>query len=1046
MSEARQDRTRATDLAARLRRAVTCEVDDGSRRRAEYSTDASNYRVVPEVVVFPAEVDDVLATLEIARAEGVPLTPRGGGTSIAGNAIGPGIVLDFSRHLGRVLSLDPDARTATVQPGLVLADLQRAAAPHGLRFGPDPSTHTRATLAGMIGNNACGPHAVAYGRTADNVRSLDVVDGAGRHFTAADDLDVVPGLRGLVGARLDVLRTELGRFPRQVSGYSLEHLLPERGHSLAKALVGTEGTVTLTLAATVDLVPIAPARILLVLGYPTMPDAADAVPRLLAHRPLAVEGLDARLVDVVRRHRGEAYVPELPRGGGWLMVEVGGADHAAAEASARALLADADAVDAVVLPSGAQATAMWRIREDGAGLAGRTPNGKQAWPGWEDSAVPPARLGAYLREFESLMDSYGVEGLPYGHFGDGCVHVRIGLPLERDGAVLRAFVTDAARLVAAHGGSFSGEHGDGRARGELLPLMYSERAIDAFAAFKGLLDPEDVLNPGVLVRPRALDADLRRPRAMPLLAADGFAFTHDDGDLTRAVHRCVGVGKCRADNGAAGGFMCPSFLATRDEKDSTRGRARVLQDLANGSLVTGGWAAPEVHESLDLCLSCKACASDCPAGVDMAQYKAEVLHRRYAGRLRPISHYSLGRLPLWMSLLRRLGRIGPALANAVFQARPLRRPLLALAGVDGRRRVPRFAAMPFTRWWRRKAGDALRFGAAAGSTAAGAANSGGAPGSAVGSGPAGAGLAESRTREGGPGESRSGEPSSVESGPVESSPVRSASARESVESRGEQRRQGGRRGSVDSTEHDARPPVVLWADSFTDGFSPEAAKAAVEVLGSAGYRVIVPARQACCGLTWISTGQLTGARRRLRELLSVFGPYAAQGVPIVGLEPSCLAVLRSDLVELLPTDPRARQVAEAAISLAELLTHRSAGGQPWQPPDLTGVTVLAQPHCHQHAVYGYETDLALLAKAGAQTTRLAGCCGLAGNFGMERGHYDVSVAVAENALLPALRERAEDTVFLADGFSCRTQAEQLAGVRGVHLAQLLARGADDPGE
>ncbi|MCP2163669.1 FAD-binding and (Fe-S)-binding domain-containing protein [Goodfellowiella coeruleoviolacea] len=935
----------AVALAARLRRVVAGEVSDSTRRRAEYSTDASNYRVVPEVVVLPRDTDDVLAALDVARREGVALTCRGGGTSIAGNAIGPGIVLDFSRHLNHVVDIDPGSRTAVVRPGVVLADLQRQAAAHGLRFGPDPSSHARATLAGMIGNNACGAHAVAYGRTADNVRSLDVVDGTGRRFTAATGLEPVPGLAELVHANLEVLRTELGRFPRQGSGYALEHLLPERGRSLARALVGTEGTVAITLGATLDLVPISPARVLVVLGYPDMFTAADAVPALLDHAPLAVEGLDARLVEVVRQHRGR--VPDLPRGGGWLMIEVGGDTAGDALRVADALIADAEALDHVVLPAGPQATALWRIREDGAGLAGRSPAGRPAWPGWEDAAVPPERLGGYLREFDALMTQHGVTGLPYGHFGDGCVHVRIDIPLESDGSVLRAFLHDAARLVAAHGGSLSGEHGDGRARGELLSLMYSDRALAVFQAFKALFDPDDVLNPGVLVRPRPVDADLRRPRARPLPARDGFAFGHDGGDFTNAVHRCVGVGKCRADTSAAGGFMCPSFLATRDEKDTTRGRARVLQDMANGSLVTGGWSAPEVAESLELCLSCKACASDCPAGVDMARYKAEVLHRSYAGRLRPASHYSLGQLPRWLALLNRLLPVaGPAAANAVFAVRPLARALLSLSGVDSRRRAPRIAPVPFARWWRRHRSHA----------------------------------------------------------------------------------------AVDR----ARPPVLLWVDSFSNGMSPEVATAAVEVLTDAGYRVVVPERSVCCGLTWISTGQLTGARRRLRQLVAVLGRYAEAGMPIVGLEPSCTAVLRSDLVELLPGDAEARRVADAVLTLAELLSRPLPDGRRWQVPDLSGVRVLAQPHCHQHAVMGYEADLALLTAGGARTSSLAGCCGLAGNFGMERGHYEVSVAVAENALLPALRDKDTETVFLADGFSCRTQAEQLAGVRGVHLAQLLA--------
>ena len=491
----------------------------------------------------------------------------------------------------------------------------------------------------------------------------------------------MPGLAALVDAHLGLVRTELGRFGRQVSGYSLEHLLPEHGTHLARMLVGTEGTLVTVLGATVDLVPIADAAVVMVLGYPDMAAAADAVPALLAHAPLAVEGLDARLVEVVRRHQGG--VPELPAGGGWLMVEMGGDTPEQALDRARAAAADAGTTAVRVLPPGPEASAMWRIRADGAGLAGRTPSGAQAWPGWEDAAVPPERLGAYLREFEALMASHGVDGLPYGHFGDGCVHVRLDLPLAREEDVpgFRTFLEESARLVVAHGGSLSGEHGDGRARSELLTTMYPPEAIALFAAVKDLFDPTDVLNPGVVVRPAPLDGDLRRPHATPLPRRTGFAFTHDDGDLTTAVHRCVGVGKCRADTGAAGGFMCPSYLATRDEKDSTRGRARVLQEMANGALVTAGWRAPEVRDVLDLCLSCKACSSDCPAGVDMAAYKAEVLHRAYRRRLRPMNHYALGWLPRWTRLVDRL-RLAP-LANLAARVPPARP-----AGAAGRRDGP----------------------------------------------------------------------------------------------------------------------------------------------------------------------------------------------------------------------------------------------------------------------------------------------------------------------------------------------------------------------
>lgn len=938
------------DLVAALRAAGLRDVDDSSRRRAEYSTDASNYRVPPAVVVMPRHVEEVLAVLEVARATGTPLTARGAGTSIAGNSIGPGIVLDTSRHLGAVLEVDPDARTARVQPGTVMATLQRAAAPHGLRFGPDPSTWTRATLGGMIGNNACGPHAVAYGKTAQNVRSLDWVDGLGRRFTAGSgdaSFSSVPGLADLVRARMAVLRTELGRFGRQVSGYSLEHLLPEHGSHLARALVGTEGTVGLLLEAELDLVPVATAPTLVVLGYPDMPSAADAVPTLLAHRPLAIEGMDARLVDLVRQHRGPAFVPELPPGGGWLMVEVSadadadgeGAGHLADPlARARALAADSGTSAVRVLPAGPEASALWRIREDGAGLGGRTPSGEQGWPGWEDSAVPPERLGAYLRDLEALMAGHGVDGLVYGHFGDGCIHVRIDLPLADAPERMRPFVEDAARLVASHGGSFSGEHGDGRARSELLPIMYSAEAIEAFAAFKHLLDPDGVLNPGVLVAPRPLDADLRRPAALPLRAVGGFSFAHDGADVTSTLHRCTGVGKCRADLSASGGFMCPSYLATKDEKDSTRGRARVLQEMANGSVVRGGWASPEVHEALDLCLSCKACASDCPTGIDMATYKSEALYRTYRGKVRPLRHYLLGQLPRWA----RLAGVAPALANAPLSVPFLRRPVLRLGGMDPRRSVPRFAREPFRRWRRRHV-------------------------------PTGDGT------------------------------------------RGE---------------------VLLWVDSFADAFDPDVAVAAVRLLESAGYTVRLPAGQACCGLTWISTGQLDGARKRLRGLLDVLEPEVEAGLPVVGLEPSCTAALRTDLPELLPDDPRASAVAGAVRTLAEQLEHARADG--WEPPALQGVSVLAQPHCHQHATVGYASDTALLRAAGAEVDTVAGCCGLAGNFGMEAGHYEVSVAVAENGVLPALRAAAPGTVLLADGFSCRTQVADLADAPSTTLAQLLA--------
>ncbi|KAA8890495.1 FAD-binding oxidoreductase [Nocardia colli] len=924
-------------------------VDASERRRAEYSSDASNYRVLPRAVVFPRSDEDVAVTLEVAKDNGLSVTARGGGTSVAGNAIGPGLVLDFSRHMNRIVEVDPQARVAKVQPGVVLSELQRAARPHGLRFGPDPSTQNRCTLGGMIGNNACGPRAVAWGRTSDTVRELRILDGNGVERTLANDLTVLPGLAEFTAANLAVLRTDLGRFERQASGYGLEHLLPERGSAVAKAFVGSEGTCGLLLDATVELVALPKAAVLTVLGYPDIATAADNVAAVMACRPTAVEGIDARLVDAVRAHRGT--VAELPRGGGWLFVETSGDTPAEAVAIAEQLRRSVDALDSRIVTDPAAAAALWHIRADGAGLAGRTPDGQPAWPGWEDAAVPPERLGAYLRDFADLTAEHGVDGLLYGHIGDGCIHVRLDLPIADAPRRFRRFLFDAAGLVVRHGGSLSGEHGDGRARSELLSLMYSRRVLDIFAGYKALFDPGDVLNPGVLVDPRPIDADLRLV-GLPLLpASGGFAFPHDHGDLSTAVHRCVGVGKCRADTRAAGGFMCPSYLATKDEKDSTRGRARVLQEVVRGALP---WSSDAVAESLDLCLSCKACRSDCPAGVDVAAYRAEALYRRYRHRPRPVDHYSLGWLPRWLALATRVPRAANRLAdNAV-----LRRIGLRAAGIDPRREVPRLADRSFRRMWRDLGGVVP---------------------------PAVPGLDSVDTPT-----------AAVEAGAD-------------------------------------RPEVMLWVDTFTDAFDPEIALAAARLVQSLGYRVRIPARRVCCGLTWISTGQLDGARARLRATLDALDEHVRGGGIVLGLEPSCTAVLRSDLPELLPEDPRATATAQAVRTLAEFL----AGQVNWRPPQSQGRTVVVQPHCHQHAIMGFDADRQLLATMGINVTEITGCCGLAGNFGMQRDHYDISVAVAENGLLPALRTADQETILLADGFSCRTQAAQLTGRQGRHLAQFL---------
>ncbi|MFJ9601793.1 FAD-binding and (Fe-S)-binding domain-containing protein [Streptomyces althioticus] len=950
------------ELAAALRGAVRGEVDLGVTARALTTMDASNYRRIPLGVVAPRDADDVAAALAVCREHGVPVVPRGGGTSIAGQATGTGIVLDFTRHMNRLLSLDPEAGTAVVQPGLVLDRLQEAAAPHGLRFGPDPSTHGRCTLGGMIGNNSCGSHSVAWGTTADNVRTLSVITARGERLRPGPGWAGAPeGLRALVEAELARLRTGFPDLPRRISGYAVDALLPENRADVARSLCGSEGTLAVLTEAELTLVRAPRARALAVLAYADESGAAQAAAGLLPYGPLTVEGMAADLVP---------SAADLPRGGAWLFVEAGGDTEAEARAAAEAIVRAADVVDALVVTDPARQRTLWRIREDASGTATRMPDGSEAWPGWEDCAVPPARLGDYLRDFRALLAEHGLRGTPYGHFGDGCIHVRIDFDLLTGPGVarFRRFSEELADLVVAHGGSLSGEHGDGQARAELLPRMYGAETVALFERVKGVWDPDGLLNPGMLVRPAPLDADLRFT-ALPREPVDvAFGYPADAGDFSAAVRRCVGVAKCRTTSVSGSAVMCPSFRATGEEEHSTRGRARLLHEMLAGEVVTDGWRSTEVRDALDLCLSCKGCRSDCPVGVDMATYKAEFLHHHYAGRRRPAAHYAMGWLPVWLSWAARTRTAG--VANALASVGPLARLAKRVGGIAGEREIPRLATEPFTRWWRRRR----------------------------------------VTGEG--------------------------------------------------------PLVVLWPDTFTEHLSPSVGRAAVRVLEAAGMRVVLPptlrlpsaarlgdarsrsplslltARRGrvCCGLTYISTGQLDRARTVLRRTLDLLEPVLATDAPLVVLEPSCAAALRTDAPELLHDDPRAARLASRVLTFAEALEQHAPD---WTPPAVNR-PVTGQTHCHQHAVLGDGPDRRLREAAGLTGELAGGCCGLAGNFGFEKGHYDVSRACAEEQLLPAVREAPEDAVVQADGFSCRTQLEQLGGVRGRHLAEILAEALDAP--
>ncbi|MFJ6780722.1 FAD-binding and (Fe-S)-binding domain-containing protein [Streptomyces yangpuensis] len=919
------------DLERTLRAELRGDVDFGAAARALVTMDASNYRRVPLGVVAPRDADDVAAALHVCAEAGVPVVPRGGGTSIAGQAAGTGVVLDLTRHMNGLLSVDPAARTAVVQPGLVLDRLRDAVRPYGLTFGPDPSTHSRCTLGGMIGNNACGAHSVAWGTTADNVTELAVTTYAGTaHRIGTGWAGAPDGLRELVGAHLALLRTGMPpRFSRRISGYGgLDALLPERGVRLAQAFCGSEGTLGVVTEAVVRLVELPPAPALAVLGYADESAAADAAAGLLPYRPLTVEGMAEDLVGTAAGGArgaggvrgagavgGAAALAVLPRGRAWLFVEMPD------EGAARAVVRGADALDALVVADPAGQRALWRIREDAAGTATRTPDGRMAWPGWEDCAVPPARLGAYLREFRALLAAHGLRGTPYGHFGEGCVHVRIDFDLASAAGVarFRTFSEELADLVVAHGGSLSGEHGDGQARAELLPKMYGADVVRLFGAYKDVWDPAGGMNPGMLVRPARLDENLR----FAVLPATPFA-----GE----VARCVGVAKCRTAAPGSVGVMCPSYRVTGEEQHSTRGRARLLHEMLAGEVVTGGWRSPEVAEALDLCLGCKGCLSDCPVGVDMASYKSEFLHHHWAGRIRPLAHYTLGGLPAWLRLIARLRAAGAV--NAAARLLPV-----PLPGLARERALPDLAKRPFTR------------------DAAAATSS---PGAAA---------------------------------------------------------------------------VTLWPDTFTEYLTPEVGHAALRVLRAAGLHVSLPrgGGRVCCGLTYLSTGRLDRARKVLRRTLDTLGEVPG---PVTVLEPSCAAALRADLPALLPDDPRAARLAAAVRTLAETLEEYAPD---WQPPRLDRA-VVGQTHCHQHAVLGDAADRRLRERAGLVGEPVGGCCGLAGNFGFEPGHHEVSVACAEEQLLPSLRAAPPGALVQADGFSCRTQIAQLGGVRARHLVELLADG------
>jgi FAD/FMN-containing dehydrogenase/Fe-S oxidoreductase len=950
----------ARALAGELARELRGEVRFSPGSRALYANDASVYRQVPIGVVIPRTVDDVIAAMAICRRHDAPILARGCGTGLAGQTVNHAVLFDFSKYLHALLELDPRERFARVQPGLVLDDLREAAEEHGLTFGPDPATHSRCTLGGMIGNNSCGVHSILAGVTADNVEALDVLLYDGTRFTAPSHADeeeiertiaaggriggIYGRLRDLRDRYANAIRERFPDIPRRISGYNLDRLLPEHGFNLAAALVGTEGTCGLVLEARCALIESPQHRSLVLLGYDDAAIAADQVPEIMEYEPIGLETFDRDLLDNELRKGFKRHPELLPGGDGWLLVEFGGNDQDESGEKAERLMAAIKRGaagphrDAKLYEDEAEIAQVWEIREGGVGNS-KVPGEHPGWPSWEDAAVAPEDVGEYLRDLRKLCEKHGRRiSCVFGHVGHGCLHTRIDWDFLTPAGVAnyRAFMEDAGDLVASYRGSLSGEHGDGHARAELLPKMFGSEIVQAFAEFKAIFDPDGRMNPGKVVDPYPLDTHLRmdptyRTRALKTV----FRFPADGGSFAAAAERCFGVGACRDQSGT----MCPSYQVTLEEKHSTRGRARLLFEMQRSDSIEGGWHNEDVKEALDLCLACKGCKHECPVRVDMATYKAEFLSHYWKGRLRPRHAYALGLIP-WEA---RIAARAPRVANLLLQREPFAAWGKRAAGVTPHRQPPAFAKQTFKAWWRARGGA----------------------------------------------------------------------------------RATGRR-------------VLLWADTFNNFFHPEVAIAAVEVLEAAGFEVAVPERTLCCGRPLYDYGMLTLARRQLHQLLRALRPELQAGTPIVALEPSCGAVFRDELVQMLPDDEDAKRLNRLAVSLGEFLAREAPD---WRPAPLAR-RALVHLHCHQKATTDTDCDLAVLERLGVDAEVLdSGCCGVAGSFGYHDGEpYAVSVEAGERVLLPAVRDADADTLIVTDGFSCRSQIEHGSARQPLHLAQ-VARAA-----
>jgi FAD/FMN-containing dehydrogenase/Fe-S oxidoreductase len=957
-----EDFSAAHELEKKLRACLRGEVRFDESTRALYSTDASNYRQVPIGLVVPRDADDVAAAMAACRELGAPVLSRGGGTSLAGQCCNAAVILDFSKYMHALVEINPAERFARVQPGIVLDTLRNVAERHRLTFAPDPASHSRCTVGGMIGNNSCGVHALMGGKTVDNIESLDVLLYDGTRFTVGatteEDLngiiaaggrrgEIYAGLARIRGTYAEAIRQRFPDIPRRVSGYNLDELLPENGFQVARALMGTEGTCVTILEARCQLKESPQHRRLAVLGFASPFIAADHVPAVLKYRPIGLEGFDRLLLEAMRKKQlALDDIGLLPQGGGFLLCEFGAETAEEAESRIEEFAKAANSFASrpnLRICSEEEAARVWRVREASLGSTVFVPGQKDGWEGWEDSAVSPERLGSYLRALHALLEEYGYTAPMYGHYGQGCVHLRITFDLETAEGIdkYRRFLDQAADLVLAHGGSLSGEHGDGQSRAALLPKMFGPDLMRAFREFKALWDPENRMNPGKLIDPIAVYEPVDNLRLGAGYQArkpeTWFQFPADDGSFGQATLRCVGVGACRKqDHGA----MCPSYMVTLEEKYSTRGRAHLLWEMLQGDVISGGWRNEEVKEALDLCLSCKACKTECPVNVDMAAWKAEFLAHHYAGRLHPLPHYAFGFMDRWS----RAVSWAPGLANLALQTPGLSTLVKALAGVAPERTAPRFARQSFQ----------TAFGAR---------------------------------------------------------PPAAASS-------------------------SSRATVLLWPDTWNNYFQSAALRAAQEVLTSAGFNIQLPRGHICCGRPLYDFGFLTQARNYLQAVLRRLAPQIDAGIPLVVLEPSCASIFRDELTNFFPRDERARRLREQTFLLSEFLRRHAPH---YQPPRLNGRTIVVHGHCHHHALMGMKDEVALLTATEAKVQLLdSGCCGMAGPFGFEKDKFAVSQALGERVLLPAVRSASQETIVVADGFSCREQIRQNTPRLATHLAEVLA--------